>query len=569
MRKKIFLILTSLVLVFSCLFIPIAANADSGKTYNYTDSEVYTDTSNLGNYAIQDIETLTINGALVFKSVFTLSSSSFIFTFLHHNTGTWFHEGNYFYYNVPFSSDKQIDCNFAIRCLTSTTGINYQATTNSFGFVGNTQYYKRNLTLKFNNTFEIFFSSAAFGGTYSDMKFFVEENSDRIFSKNFSSKDYDLHVFNDMNSQTNFTYDNFLLDFLFIRSNPYFSNFLFQFQYFAFGSVGMPYLSSGYTAARLSSFAPALSNFRFYKNDSYIDLGGADYFQSTSTTSVPLNTKNEISFNYNFLYKDFYFSVLRPVYRTNNTLIIYNYDYDNLLNNVNGVTYQLQKGSDKYNVIYNGSLPNSTFIYVSNKNINNILFDKYIYFYLSFDDNLVSYNFFDFQNYYSKTFNMGFDFNFTYYNEPLVTSNGSYNFDFKKPTYVDMRFSLSPFYIPILEAVQNALIFLVFYCPLISDILELIHLNQFFGAIFNIFGFSNGNISILGINLGGFIWACIAFVIFFKLLQTFMPVLWGSGKEVYNDITYNSRRYRAEVKKAEREKSYEIYKASKEKKKKN
>ena len=100
MIKKIFCSIACFMLVLSCVFIsPITANASTGQTYIYDDSEVYSDTSNLGNYAIQDIESLTVNGAVVFKATFTLSNSDYFFRFISRHSSQYDLSGNYFFYN--------------------------------------------------------------------------------------------------------------------------------------------------------------------------------------------------------------------------------------------------------------------------------------------------------------------------------------------------------------------------------------------------------------------------------------------------------------------------------------
>ena len=171
-----------------------------------------------------------------------------------------------------------------------------------------------------------------------------------------------------------------------------------------------------------------------------------------------------------------------------------------------------------------------------------MIFDKYIYLYFNFKYDLNSVIFDD--SFVSvKDYSFGFDFNFTYYTNPLVTSNGSFNYKFEKPSYVDMPFSLVPFYLPVLEAVENALIFLMFYCPVSSHILSFIHLDEFFGSLFKVFNFSNSSMSVLGVNLGSFLWSCMAFIIFFKLLQSFMPLIWSQTKNTASTLYHNSQLY--------------------------
>lgn len=536
MIKKIFISIACFMLVLSCFFIsPITANASTGQTYTYDDSEVYSDTSNLGNYAIDSIESLSVNGALVYKATFTVNSD-LTFRFVHSSAYTDTSSilyGNYFYLNRNINSQGQLDCNFAIRCLTSSTGIGFSRYGSTvIVTVNNVKYYKRDIILKSGQTFELFFSSVSFGGTFSDMTFSVSPDSDLLFSL-VDSSSY-LYSLVDMNSNTNFSLTEF--DFDFISSNSFYLSAFFKRFVSRGGGLTNNLPSFSISASDLSNI-PNSSGYivtsRLFKDSTSV-LGstvGYSYFYSANSVSYTAPWKQEVG----YYFDSFYFLINRPVFRTNNTLILYNFDYGSFLNSVETTTYRLIKGNDNYDVVYNGSLPNSYFVYIYNTQVANILFDEYIYLFFSFGDRLIFYDepfpYHNSPSYEEPFFSLGFDFNFTYYNEPLVSSNGSYNFDFQKPGYVDMRFSLYPFYIPILEAVQNALIFLLFYCPIISDILAFIHLDQFFGALFNIFSFETGNITLLGINMGSFVWACISFLIFFKLLRSFMPILWSSRAE--------------------------------------
>lgn len=570
MIKKIFISIACFMLVLSCFFIsPITANASTGQTYTYDDSELYSDTSNLGNYAIKTVESLTVSGSRVYKISFSIGSTALKFRYIHSGTGTDNnYSGNLLYFNSSYDSSKQIDCNIAFKCLTSTTGISVYRNASLFGTINGVKYYYRDVIFSANNDFEIYISSYRFIGNFDTLT--VEESD--IFSRQFNQVfNNDLSSFVDMDSSTNFLLNSIDLDFISSDSNKlssYVGN-LFK----TTGSLFSNFPSFNITASELSSYNTFNSNDVegfIYKGTSLVYNNYTNFAYLASVESVRLGSSGGVSNTFAYKFSDFYFLVDRPVYRTNNTLVFYNFDYTNFLYNVNSVTYQLQKGNDYYNVVYNGSLSNSYFVYISNTKVNNILFDNYIYVYLSFSDIT---NFYSSQTFATGENNqsipLGFDFNFTYYNEPLVSSNGSYNFDFQKPGYVDMRFSLVPFYLPILEAVQNALIFLLFYCPIISDILAFIHLDQFFGALFNIFSFETGNISLLGINMGSFIWVCISFLIFFNLLRSFMPILWGSGKEVYSDLTYNSRTYKAEIANEKKKESYKKYKDKKNKKNQN
>lgn len=537
----------SLALIFSILvgglFVflkPTQVYADtvSNNTVVYdTDTTAVGDTSVFGNYAIDSIESLTINGTFVYKTVFT-PRTNYTLTFLDFFVVNNSYYGNLFILNLAHGLDSQFDCNFAIRCLTSETGLRIQSSSTSYGSINGIGFYYRYIHLYANQQYELYFSTLCFSGTYNNLTVAPSIQSNiqtsttinaTYFNKVINSTD--LSSFIDMSSSTNFSMNDFsFMDFVSTNSLK-FSNFLSKF-FIVSASLNQTLPSCSFSASQLSAFSVLLDRSKvsfycsLYKGSSQVSLFCFDYFLSASS-NVQYSSSATRTRQKGVYFKDFYFLINRPVYRTNNSLVLYNYDYDNFLSKVSSVTYQLQKNDTKYNIVYNGTLPNSYFILVSNEKINNMIFDKYIYLYFNFKYDLNSVIFDD--SFVSvKDYSFGFDFNFTYYTNPLVTSNGSFNYKFEKPSYVDMPFSLVPFYLPVLEAVENALIFLMFYCPVSSHILAFIHLDEFFGSLFKVFNFSNSSMSVLGVNLGSFLWSCIAFIIFFKLLQSFMPIVWSS-----------------------------------------
>lgn len=517
-----------------------------------TDTTAVGDTSVFGNYAIDSIESLTINGTFVYKTVFT-PRTNYTFTFLDFFVANNSYYGNLFILNLAHGLDSQFDCNFAIRCLTSETGLCIQSSSTSYGSINGVGFYYRYIRLYANQRYELYFSTLCFSGTYNNLTVAPSIQSNiqtsttinaTYFNKVINSTD--LSSFIDMSSSTNFSMNDFsFMDFVSTNSLK-FSNFLSKF-FIVSASLNQTLPSCSFSASQLSSFSVLLDRSKvsffccLYKGSSQVSLFCFDYFLSASS-NVQYSSSATRTRQKGVYFKDFYFLINRPVYRTNNSLVLYNYDYDNFLSKVSSVTYQLQKNDMKYNIVYNGTLPNSYFILVSNEKINNMIFDKYIYLYFNFKYDLNSVIFDD--SFVSvKDYSFGFDFNFTYYTNPLVTSNGSFNYKFEKPSYVDMPFSLVPFYLPVLEAVENALIFLMFYCPVSRHILIFIHLDEFFGSLFKVFNFSNSSMSVLGVNLGSFLWSCIAFIIFFKLLQSFMPLMWSQTKNTASTLYHNSQLY--------------------------
>ena len=217
-------------------------------------------------------------------------------------------------------------------------------------------------------------------------------------------------------------------------------------------------------------------------------------------------------------FSEFHFLIKKPSYRVNNSLIIYNFDYDAFLNQSRGVSYRLRKNNDLYFINNRLEVPNFRYLIYYSSEISNIIFDEYIDFDIGYDEGNSSY-IIDKSLLNGGFLNLalGFDFNFTYYSEPLVSVNGSYDYVFNKPSYVYMDWSLNPFHIPVLEAVENVFIFLLFYCPIISDILEYLHFNVFMGGLLNIFQmFINSQI-------GNFVLGCFAFLILWSILKNLLP----------------------------------------------
>lgn len=245
--------------------------------------------------------------------------------------------------------------------------------------------------------------------------------------------------------------------------------------------------------------------------------------------------------------------VYRPYCCLKNSLIFYCYDYLSFLSYVNSFSCYYRRGDYAYKVFYEKKIPNLNLITFYCNDIENILFDEYISLEFVLSSSLTG-------NILSigedgVFISFGFDFNFVQYAQPLVASNGSYNYSFKKPSYVDMPFSLYPFYIPVLEMCQNAIIFVVFYCPIISDILELIYLDRFIGALLQIINF------ILGVPIGSFVLASIGFIVYYMVLRSFMPIIYDSVGDLYRGS--NGYRYSQEKKKSKKEWQYQKYKDKK------
>ena len=217
------------------------------------------------------------------------------------------------------------------------------------------------------------------------------------------------------------------------------------------------------------------------------------------------------------------FDIMRPVLRVNNSLCIYNFDYISLLDNITTTSYSLSRGNDLYKIIYDGVLPNDKYITVGNAELNNILFDEYIN--LSFDYSKVP---FKVSQVGLISYKLGFDFNFVYYTQPLITDKNSYSFEFDKPAYKDasIEFSIVPpkLNIPFLAWCENILIFIMFYCPIFSDLFELLHFDLFFGALIDIIDLYTSSL------IGDFVLGCIGFIVFWHILKALVPITINSAK---------------------------------------
>ena len=245
--------------------------------------------------------------------------------------------------------------------------------------------------------------------------------------------------------------------------------------------------------------------------DYNISFWGINYlnFSSVDSSSILIN-------DLTYYTESIDFTINRPSTRVNNTLCIYNFDYVSLLDNVTSTTYSLSKDNNLYVVNYNGVLPNEKYINVGNSEINNIIFDTYID--LSFDYSKVPFN-------VSRSglisYKFGFDFNFIYYTQPLITTNGTYNYTFDKPGYKDgsIEFGIAPprLNIPFTAWIYNAFVFMIFYCPIVSDLIELLHFDKFMSGLIQIFNmFINSQI-------GDFVLGCFAFLILWSILKNLLP----------------------------------------------
>lgn len=323
--------------------------------------------------------------------------------------------------------------------------------------------------------------------------------------------------------------------------------------------------SSGYDFTRYLS-----NNFSF--TNSYNLLTSSDNLNLTNTYSMQFSGFSYLGLYYSRMHlntcvsSDYLgvgnlsFNINRPTNRVDNTLVIYSYDYG-LLESSLYCRYRLKKNEDYYNINYSGTFNNSTYNVVYNNEVENRVFDSYIYmlmagspFYYEISSNYslfslpklkVSeiYHFWT-NNNGNLSFDLGFDFNFVYYTKPLVANTGSYNYTFTKPGYVDVPGLLVNPGGWALAVAENVMIFFLFYCPIVSDIISFIHFDLFFGALISIINY------ILGSGVGLFILSCLSFLLFFYIVRSFMPIIYSSGVKSYNSfIAYETKKSKLAVEK--------------------
>lgn len=199
---------------------------------------------------------------------------------------------------------------------------------------------------------------------------------------------------------------------------------------------------------------------------------------------------------------NFEVTVNRPVERLENALVLYNYDYDCGIKSINHIEYALSKNGDRYIAKYDGKLPNSRFIGIVSEDLQNRIYDEYIYIYLTFDNNTVDM---------SKTgsFALGFDFNFAKYYEPFVIDTidiGNYNLPIlKKPRdWYDFG-----------GWIMYAFIYVLFYNPVVATFAP--YLTHFMALIYNSLTF------VTGFSIGTVLTGLLGFSILLGFFSSFVP----------------------------------------------
>ena len=352
-----------------------------------------------------------------------------------------------------------------------------------------------------------------------------------VTSRIYSDSSKELSSYLDMDSSTNYFYslDDFVnLDYEFSSIFRYLEEFVNP------KKIGNGFgFSSGILGDYYKYVEIVYGANNSYTTHSFISQDNLEYYFLTDYNQLEFKKYTPTIENEHLVLKDFEIIVNRPVYRTENTLVFYNYDYDSAISSIDSVRYSLGKnnglGFDEYVVNYNGNIPNETMIAFECKDIQNRLYDEYIYIYITFPNNIININ----SNF--KGFSLGFDFNFSRYYEPLV---------------LDDNISFSNYSFPPLNKPKNwwdfggwigyGISYFFFYSPVVSPITKVII--PFIDLIIGLCKF------LLNLPLGQFILGYIGFMVFYKLVGSLMPnglgsVLVSGGATIISSpaVIYNSK----------------------------
>lgn len=165
----------------------------------------------------------------------------------------------------------------------------------------------------------------------------------------------------------------------------------------------------------------------------------------------------------------------------NGSTFVLNTESNLILNNIDSVFYTLidYESNLEYNLTFDNSenSQDSNYLLFYNSDLNKKDY-QLTTFLIDFNENFE----FNVNNLTSNSFdlNIPFTINSIYYRAPLNTSKELDKFNFKVPEYLstDIEFSLSPLKldIPFSNYIYNFIIYLLFYAPLLSDVVYLIYL---------------------------------------------------------------------------------------------
>lgn len=515
MKKIRYIAFSLLALLFGVCLVSFIPKTDTYAETTTYEAEIVTGNTFLPDYAISSVESATVYGDIT-CDLFVSSSYSDLFQFYSYSEIEDL-KPYQIIINFCFSGRERFENYFGIYMSVVITANNY-ITVYDNGVYG--EYYRYAICL-WSGNYTVTFKNCKFG--YANSNAYSCENSD-YFLDFSSDTDASFNLFS--------YYDSFYGD---------------LYKYLNYDEYSFKYND-------ITGCCQSMS--LFYRNSNYVYKTDFEYFYLLPWKLR--DNRNSYTYDFYFDFSSLSIVVRRPTTRINNTLILYNFDYyDGLYSHINYLNYTLRRGNDYYTIYYGDPynipeenlMPNSSFSLIYNESVQNIIFDEYISIYILSEKHIPLRS----DEYVYIT--AGFDFNFVQYSQPLVASNGTYNYTFEKPKYVDMNFSLYPFYIPILEICQNAIIFLVFYCPIISDVLALVYLDKFLAALLQIVNF------VIGFPLGSFVLACIGFIVYYMMLRSFMPIIYDSVGGMYHNSNYY--RYNNEKKQSKNDLKYQKYKDKK------
>jgi len=327
--------------------------------------------------------------------------------------------------------------------------------------------------------------------------------------RNYSCSSEDLSQFLDMNSETNFNFD--------YQSMLTYVNQSSLYNIIDFFTLKQRDMYCGNLLDCVSSF-----HFSFHNGGTY----SANTISSNShyffSMNLSFNTATYSDYDYEIIesgcvIKDFEIIVNKPVIRLDNTLVLYNYNYDCAISSISSIEYCLSKDNDLYKAKYTGSLPNNKFIGVVSGELQNRIYDEYIYIYLTFNGNKVNFD-------SVGNFALGFDFNFSRYYEPFVIKGSELN-NYNLPTLnkPDDWHDFGGW-------IRYGFVWFIFYNPVIAPISKFIV--SIFGVFINVFKF------ILGFELGAFLLAFIGFIIIYNLFVSISPIqsAWKGVGAIDNEL---------------------------------
>lgn len=512
----------SIFAIFNTQNITSVSASEIGETYSYT-ADIVTDYDTSFLNGIDSVESVSFNYntylLYTFNSSFSISINIYstqALNLISTSTSTTFEY-------MGFRLNRYDEINYSADCFTFDLALYGQFRLSS---------YDKSSTLKsyfFVGTCNKILITDLFADNFSYQGYDYFANYDNyVTSRSYQTFSDDLSYYLDMNSETNFNYS--------------FSDFLNAYNY-NWGSYTYSIIDYIYNVLSCKEGTYIFDSGRLQDFDNN-DLKSLNvYFRSSATASTSTSVQNEIRTNLFYytltttyysdfnsdlnkypegvtienklIINDFTVVVNKPVNRTENTLVLYNYDYDCAISSINSVEYALSKDLDIYKAKYTGTLPNSRTIGFSCAELQNRLYDEYIYIYLTFTNNVIDFD--------ELSFSLGFDFNFSRFYEPLVIQDSIFfqNISFPGLTKPEHWYQFAGW-------IMYGITYVLFYNPIISPVTKFLF--PVISILINVCKF------ILHLPLGQFVLAYVGFMVIIKFIGSFMPN-GGIGGVVVNSTT--------------------------------